>query len=403
MSTESEKTGHPNIDLASRSRVIGHLGTLGIKVAKTIGVADAVTKLLAHYKSAHDAGDAMAICERCGGMGPHAAPDCPFCGEANGDPESSSMVESSSIAESSTSLALREEQLAPVVQKGSILARPQQIVPRSVKKGTEDDLEVAVGNIQRFKRTFSENSWDIGHELNLIETESKERPALWRLRKDDGETKPAYDSFRAFLRAECGFSLRMAKTLQFIASTYSRDQVTLSGTAKIEIVLSAPAHEHAALLKSAPTTPLRQLRSKVQALNLASGRGEAQRKGKATLAAKKSKEQPALPGTTTETPAPAGTEAPAAPAPSGTTKAEKPATPAATENGALTVVLGKLKGKIVLYRKQPDAKGKLTPAHSVTDATGWLEGISGARIAFTVEKHPTTKNLVLVFEAKRAE
>ena len=370
-----------DLECVQRVRVMQQLKALKIKASPDAPLKTAVEKLQVFYlEQRASKGVEMALCDRCNFIGPSELDACPACGEPNADAESSRMGGGSSEADSAGDIERRETSLAVVSGGGkSMIAAPPPaaVVVHSGKAPTEDDLEAAVGRIQGFKRTFATNSWDIGHELNRLEAETPDRPALWRLRKDEGDpSKPAYDTFQAFLRAEIGFSSRMAKGLQYIARAYTKDQVVLSGSGKIEVVLAAPVAEQKRLLAASKTTPIKELRKTVRDLNIAAG-------NKHSVARKKKAELKAA------IPAPA--------LPPG-----KKAEPEKTKSDISTLVLSKSRGRFALYRAEKDAKGKLTAAHSVTDAWGWLEGQNGVKLTFKLERGVDGK-LFVRYDAKRSE
>lgn len=391
---DSDKQGI-DLEVCNRQRVMQRLRILKIPVAKEADLKTAVSLLETRYRTDYEKnGVASSICDRCNGVVPQELEVCPFCGEAFNAPESSRIGGGSSEIDSEATIERGETALATAAK--TVFVAPIAPNARPIPKPTEDQLEVAVGNIQRMKRTFGENAWDIGNELNRIAHETAERPALWRLRTglaaDDvkkGGGKVAYDNFQQFLRAEIGMSMRMAKSLQHVAREYTRDEVPLHSVAKIEIVLTAPEPERKRLMAKAATTPLRELRTMTRDLNLAAGRGEKQRKGVATVKARKAQLEIA------NAPAPA-------PAPEIVGKKGKAVPVEEAKSPLLTMVLGKASGKFPLYREQKDAKGKLTPAHSASDAYGWFETQNG--ITFTLKLDKTADGKLIVrYTAKRAE
>jgi hypothetical protein len=366
------EAGEIDLDLVSKARIQTNLRELKIPFPKLATLKGLVGLLATHYAEQHQNRVVMAVCERCGGVGPEALPACPFCGELNGAGGPASSViggGDSEVADSLTTIEHAAEVLAPVVGH-SINTQPMTALARVRRTaGTEDQLEVAVGKIQMFKRTQQESSWDIGHQLNLINAEDADHPALWRLRKGPDGKAGIYDTFKAFLRAECGISARMAAALMHVASEYRRDQITLTGTSKLEVVLNAPEPERKDLLAQAATTPVRELREKVKQLNIAAGKHGPKRAARQQLAAKQ-----------------------AAP------KVEK----RDFESGLTTMVLAKPKGRAWLYRENKDAKGKLIAATQLSDNWGWIEGQNGVRLVLRVVKTKSGQ-LQVQWEGKREE
>ena len=368
--TADSEAGEINLEVVNKARILSNLRALKIPTSKIATVKGLAGLLAKHYDEQHRAGVTMALCDRCDAKGPESLEACPFCGEPNGDAAASSLIGGgdSEVADSIGAIERAETALAPVVGKSVNLVPIADINARRPKAplATEDQLEVAVGLIQGYKRTFNENSWDIGHQLLLIAEETKDRPAMWRTRKlPDGSQ--AYDTFKAFLRAECGVNSRMAAVAMHIAKTYKRDQVALTGTTKIEIVLSAPENKRTALLASAGNTPVRKLRDKVRQLNIAEGKHSKKREVRQERAVKERAKRDV--------------------------KTDE-------ASGLVTVVLEKPKGKLWLYRQNKDAKGKLIPATQVSDNWGWLEAKNGVRLVFTVKK-TASGQLQISYETKR--
>jgi len=376
MESDSEKKGI-DLEKCDKQRMRAACQTAKLVIPAKAEAVVLAELLTAHYTKQRAQGVDMAICDKCNGVGPAAHPRCPFCGELNSPPESSAIGGGSeSEADSSMALATVEEKGHIVPAGQSVFTRPVVAAGRPPAKATEGELEVEVGNLQRFKRTFSENSWDIGNSLNRIAAETPDRPALWKLRMEEDGKTPAYQNFKGFLRAETGISWRMAQGLMAVASKYRREDVALTGTAKLEVVLNAPPSERKRLLATAQTTPLKKLRAHVKELNIAAGRGEAQRKGKETLAANR--------------------------AAAGKTTAEKPVK-AAPGTGLTTLVLPRPKGSIWLYRRNKDNEGKNIRATQLSDNYGWIDAQNGVQLMLTVEKLPDNKGLKVHYEAKRVE
>jgi hypothetical protein len=372
ISVDSEKQGI-DLERCNAARIRVNLRTAKIAPAAKGSIAELAQQLNAHYeKQLREQRVEMAQCDRCRAVGPAAFDACPFCGELNGAPSSSAIGGGSDSEADSSLAAARVEEKGLIVPAGqNVFTRPIVRVEKLRPIATENELEVAVGNIQRYKRTFSENCWDIGNELNRIAEESSENPALWRLRMDEDGKAPSYTTFKAFLRAEVGFSARMADGLMYAAKTYQREQLALTGMAKLEIVLNAPPKAREKLLAAAGTTPVRQLREKVRELNIAAGRGEAQRKGKETLKAKQLEKAKSH------------------------EKAEEKA------DGLTTIVLAKPKGQIWLYRRTKNVEEKPVRTTQLSDNYGWIDAQNGMQILLSVLKMPDGKGWKISYEARR--
>lgn len=378
------------LEFANKQRILANLRAQKVKVEKDMSNADLVGLLVAHYHLQRTQGIEMVQCDRCNGVAPEALSACPFCGEPNESPESSAIGGGESEPDTPRTLA-RSNALARVepAQTSLVPARAKsfeqtkkdlaaQTAERdraafmsSLPPANESSLEEVVGEIQGFKRTFYENSWDIGNRLLVLAAEDDKRPALWRMRKKEGgQAAPAYDSWKAFLRAECGFSDRMARTLMHMSRSYRRDEIMLTGTSKIEIVLNAPEPERKRLLERASTTPVRELRAQVRDLNIAAGKAPGRRVARQERAVKERAVRDAKSDATT---------------------------------GLMTLVLASNKSAAWLWKREKDAKGNLVPAEKLDgDNYGWIEGKNGVRFVFSVVQHPSGQ-LQVVFEARRED
>ncbi len=399
----SEKSGL-KFDVMSKVRILANARSAKLPIKKEATIKEAVLVLAKHYEAQQATGTAMAVCERCNGIGPEAVDNCPFCGEPNVNEESQageSMPDPESAVARGVALEKRSE------ANLSVNVKPMAPLARVLPRPTESQLEEAVGRIQKFKRTLIESAWDIGNELRAIAEDADDRPALWRLRvEDDGKT-PSYKSFKDFLRAEVGFSYEMARTLMYLAQEYSREQITLTGTAKIAVVLNAPAAEHKRLLAevNANATPIREVRERVKALNLATGAAERKR-----VSMKKDKDgNPVMKKDKEGNPVMVHERPGLAPArvAARQKRAEEENAAKDEAKGVTTFVLEGKKARAWLWKKEKDKKGKLVPAVSPADAWGWLEGKNGTKLSFVLEKVENagcpSGQLRVVFKAERDE
>jgi hypothetical protein len=368
-SGEEETVCGVKIDCVDKGRLARCAKELKIEVPKGAGITDLVEAVAVHFTKERKQGKQMLACDRCGGVAPEALDPCPFCGEPSGGDEG---TESSAIGGNSDpdppSVMERAQQtetaLARVERSTLSTTAAAVVVPRKLPPQTEDHLEEVIGELQRLKRSFAENTWQIGQRVLELTRETKDRPALWRLRKEDDGVTQRYKDFKAFLRAEVGFSFRMAENCAYLAETYTEEKLSLVSTSKMEIVLNAPPKEREKLIRSgaAATLPVRQLREKVRELNIKAGKHDKRRAARQERA-----------------------------------KRENAAKDEAS--GVVTFTAPGKKGRIWLYRRAKDATGKLTKAHSLSDNYGWIEGRNGVRLVLSVEKDAA--GLHVRWEARR--
>jgi hypothetical protein len=354
------------IDLVDKGRLIRCAKEHKIAIPKGAALPALVEAVAVHFTKERKAGKEMLQCDRCGGVAPESIEVCPFCGEVSGETEESSVIGGVSVDAPSERVraAKTETALATVDRSTLTTTAPVVVVPKKHVPQTEHQLEVVIGRIQELKRDFSRNTWEIGQQVILLTKETKDQPALWRMRKEDDGVTPKYKDFKAFLRAEVGFSYRMAENCKYLVENYTMEKLQLVSTSKMEIVLNAPPGERKKLIRGAATMPVRQLREKVRDLNIAAGkhdkrRAARQERAKKELAAKDDKK------------------------------------------GVVTFTLPGKKGKIWLYREHADAKGKFIKANSLTDNYGWIEGVNGVRLVLKVVKD--VNGMRVLYEARREE
>jgi hypothetical protein len=369
-SGEGEEICGVKVDRVDLKRLLKYATTMKLTLSKVQkeDVEELIPAVVGHI-TAKMKDVPMLQCDRCGAVTPESLDFCPFCGEMNepDEGEPSSVIGGNSEPDSpSVMAAAKTTETALAKREPSVMTtNAAKRAPKALAPATEDALEEAVGRIQALKREWEDNAWHIGQQLRVVSEETKDRPALWRLRKQPDGVTPLYDTFKAFLRAEVGISYRMAQTCMYVAKEYSSEQLQTLSTSKIEIILNAPEGERKKLLAEATTQPVRQLREKVRDLNIAAGKHENRRKARQERA----KEEHAK-------------------------KDEK--------EGVVTFTFPGKKKTVGLFRVRKDATGKLSPATSATDAWGWIEGTNGVQLVFKIVKTEEGR-LKIAFEAKREE
>jgi hypothetical protein len=381
-------------------RAGAYVKTLGLKLAPKVAAdpAEVVAAIAGHLaKEYKGKADELGECDVCGGASPLTLEECPFCGEegqgdesgedSNDEGEESAAASDSgeeSESEVATSLpdsartleASRRHETALALRGGSLSAlaqgvQPGELVPR-MESPTRDAYEDAVGQCQIYRRNWQRNAWELGKQVARLSVEGPDRPALWTLAlEDDGTQK--YKHFRDFVRGELGMSHETAISCRYIFTHYRPEEVEVSASTKIGIILSAPAKERKQLLEQAKTMNVRDLREQVRDLKLLEGK-KLEQEGKKDPNKKRREARQE--------------------------RAKVEHAVKDEKKGVFTFVMEKGKTTRPLFKLLPDKNGKLVSAASFNDACGWLEGTNGTKLKFRLMKTPTGKHQI-VFEPER--
>jgi hypothetical protein len=346
-----------------------------IKWDKKAGIKGLVEAVVAQHSLLSR--EALCICDKCEGLVPDELEICPFCGEPllPGESEASSVIGGGESEPDSPSEQARTEKGKTALARVETPVHMMPNIPKAVTLpvATEDLLERTVGEIQRLKRGYAENVWDLGKRLVEIAQEVPNRPALWTIRKgEDGKTQ-LYDSFKAFVRAEIGMVMSDVYSAMHVHTHYSREDFQLYSAQKVRIVLNAPEGEQKRLMREAQTLPLRQLREHVRDLNIAAGKHEKRRAARQKRATKEVEARDAKKGVVT------------------------------VSTKDVTFLLTQATGKINLVKKEKNKDGELVAAKQVgDDAWGWIEGKNGVRLVLLLGRRPDGQ-LTIRYQSKRED
>ena len=308
------------------------------------------------------------LCDACNGISPNDV-TCPFCGEVDAAADETAAEDrSQNVLTSEEKEAPKRNGLAKLNghSNGAAMVPHKAPTPKAHLKGLLDET-------REFVRNWQNTAWDIGDRLIRLSQETSDAPALWKLLKAEDGVQQRHKSFAAFTKAEFGLSEEMTRTCLYAAKEYSREQLLGFTVSKLSIVLNAPESQQKKLLEKAGTKTAAELRASVKELNIKEGK-KLKAEGKKDPREKRTAAR------------------------QDRAKRENAAKDAS--KGVTTFVLDGSKATAKLWRESKDAHGKLTPASSVTDAWGWIDGKNGVQLVFKLEKTADGK-LKVRFEAKR--
>lgn len=202
----------------------------------------------------------LVECDACKGPSPIALDTCPYCGEEEGVAD---------VAVPEVTAEIVAEPVAPKAKTSKALAiatpvESQAMAPSAVEK----ELDTAVHEIRQINTKG-------GTLVYMLATKLKEicDAQTWKARRDS-EGKVKYKTFDQFCMEELGFTSRYANDLMKIVASFTQKEVEAMGTAKLRLVLAAPADAQPAILENVRGGAGKtQIAREVKAANAASSTG----------------------------------------------------------------------------------------------------------------------------------
>lgn len=256
-------------------------------------------------------GRAVATCDNCGGDSDPELSDCPYCGDTEEEPEVVDTTgEETKQEQNMTTKGSAERKGKKTGKKKSSSKKKPGATPAKVSKkkggkaskkkggkgtghpakktrkkagkkkaGKADkkpkadkidlnskdlvstkQLEASITKVQELKVRGMETMWDLGKELDNIYSKK-----LWT-QKTTPDGTAVYDSFKAFVSHEFGFTAAHAYRLMDVAIHFTKKQVLDVGVTKLNVLVRVSPEQREEFLKRAPNTSRSKLSQEVAQL-----------------------------------------------------------------------------------------------------------------------------------------
>jgi hypothetical protein len=208
-------------------------------------VADLVERLATRYAELPES--VLGACDTCKGVSPLALPVCAFCGVGE-EPKPVLAVVPDVKEEPPASVVEADEAeflKSPITGQKLVKVKKEKapiVEARPSSNWTEQDLDVRVAEVYRFKGDAAAGQWDVGRVVHEIYVEN-----LWQLRLQKGG-KPRYKTWESFVLQELKMSHPNVKLLMDVSQAYSREQVHALGTHKLGLTMTLPPEDRPRLL-----------------------------------------------------------------------------------------------------------------------------------------------------------
>jgi hypothetical protein len=188
---------------------------------KTVPAKAAVLK---EYFEKNTKREDISKCTTCGGLSDANYDVCPYCGDGD--------VIDPSVAAAATAITTTGTEVEVATKEGGYV------------KINPEDLDNSLAKIRELKRNVERSIWELGIEIKHVHDEE-----LWKARLIDGQ--PEFKTWKAFCAGVLQMSHTHAYGLIEVASTFTREQVEMIGTAKLKLIVGLPEDKRAAALAAA--------------------------------------------------------------------------------------------------------------------------------------------------------
>lgn len=216
--SDNQKVSGVDVNAVRPELIKSALDEVGLDSKKL--VTDLVADLVSYYRGNYPDSE-LYECDTCGGLSVDADDVCPFCGDADIEPNEGAV----------TVVRVDAEQQ----QDPAVLALRE--------KFTEKDLDSKIDSIKASMQAFAECSWELGSKIKDLHDVD-----MYKVRLDD-EGKTAYKNFKEFCNAELGMSHTWAYNLMDVVANFDQGVARQVGPEKLKLLLKAPEDNREQLLE----------------------------------------------------------------------------------------------------------------------------------------------------------